>query len=63
MIKLEICLKCNNRIVAEKHYIDADGSMVREFYWYCLYDQTHNDTCECYEPIDNTPHEPPYFWY
>lgn len=52
-MKLETCFKCKNRVDCRRHYIDKDGYECDEMYWYCLYDQTHEDNCQYYEPKYN----------
>jgi hypothetical protein len=52
-VTLERCRQCKNRIVVDKCYADVDGSMVHEFYWYCIYDQAHNEICTYFMLKDN----------
>jgi len=49
-MKLETCFKCKNRVDCRRHYIDKDGYECDEMYWYCLYDQTHEDDANTTNP-------------
>ena len=52
-MKLETCLQCENRIVVIDEWVDDDGSPNQRIYWYCMYDQTHEDDCQYFLPLKN----------